>query len=744
MTRQTRSRVQTEIDRWRMSWQEVETFIDRVEGSRDEDAPYRVRSLALHDAAIVLERLRFRRDGTWMPHPHRMHQSGNAQLANSVEERKYELPGPVDIELAVAGLELDREDGKPVTDPPKVRLFGSEYLFDVWDEEEAKFVELVSPEYCFGRLMYPAPATPHPYIPGLSLQVIATPELGDSDGSDDSLFSFPRREAAAEEGIVELKKWSALRAERWQAINDDAVVEQLAAGQPELAQLRQHVEQGSFSQARTLTTTALAWANVDAARLVAARTNVEELDAEDEALGALTGLSELVAAEVSKLTTLQVELSKPVTAARKAAALALVDGLPTLLHAAPFLGVLYAELDSTIAERIAYPDGPLRSLRTLEVAMAKMWRSRKIWFAHRAFLLGRLMSRFLAPFINNLTALVQTGSTQLSDGLVGARVAIATAAGADQLPLQVSVHALRNVRAGEIAVIGGSRPSLAIVVGVGTPSPVHQRVNILPLRVSQARGIGLDGIPGLVADGSQLQRTVQRPLVGVEYQRGARVDEPEADAIPQDVVALWSRLKLIRGAAFALSLPAPFDSALELPVHATRDAVLVAHAPSLLLPTAPIDRSGNTPRPLVGSAGEVLLLRGRDANGQWWQGVVAVASSQVTTMEAQDVTPQTDPNSPICCQSETPIVLVSLSENTLPVDLVEHVSVHRHFEGFGWPTIAVGKSLPAIVDPETKPIAAEPMGAGYRFVANGSGAFLDRGPELEAAALLFQHWTGRR
>src|SRR5690606_22657718 len=111
MKKPVRSRVQSEIDRWRMSWQEVETFIDRVEGSRDEDEPYRVRSLALHDAAIVLERLRLRREGAWMPHPRRMQEHGSAQISNSAADRKYELPGPVDVELAVAGLELDQEDG---------------------------------------------------------------------------------------------------------------------------------------------------------------------------------------------------------------------------------------------------------------------------------------------------------------------------------------------------------------------------------------------------------------------------------------------------------------------------------------------------------------------------------------------------------------------------------------------------------------------------------------------------------
>src|SRR5690606_35385739 len=147
--------------------------------------------------------------------------------------------------------------------------------------------------------------------------MVVTAELGDADDSDDSLFSFPRREAAAEEGVVELKKWSALRAERLQAITNDGVADTLVVGQPEFATLRQLVEQGDFAQARSLTTQALQWATVDVTRLAGARSSLEQLDPEDEALAPLASLGGLVAAEVSQLATLSDELSKSVTASRK-------------------------------------------------------------------------------------------------------------------------------------------------------------------------------------------------------------------------------------------------------------------------------------------------------------------------------------------------------------------------------------------------------------------------------------------
>src|SRR5688572_4679017 len=105
------SRLRSEVDLWRVSWQQVETFHDRVEGARDEDFPYAVRSSALYDAAIVLERLRLRREGTWMPHPLRMGLGGNnASIKTAFDDRKYDLPGPLEVEMAVAGLVVD-DDG---------------------------------------------------------------------------------------------------------------------------------------------------------------------------------------------------------------------------------------------------------------------------------------------------------------------------------------------------------------------------------------------------------------------------------------------------------------------------------------------------------------------------------------------------------------------------------------------------------------------------------------------------------
>lgn len=737
------SRLRGEIELWRASWQQVETCLDRVEGARDEDLPYALRCLALYDAACVLERLRQRREGTFLPHPRRMSLGDeNGSIGTALDDRKYELPGPLELELAVAGLVLD-DDGKPEKSPPKVRLFGSEKLFDVWDAEQRRFVPLIVPRYAFGRLEYPASSTPHPWIHGLTLARVVEPELGDSDGSDDSLFSFPRREAAAEEGFASLKPWSELRAQRVAAVADDGAEELLAEGQPEFAELRQHVASGSYAQARPLVAAARASADADAATLASARATLSQTDPEDAALPALIALQDLIASERSLLASLSTRLAGG--SADRDATLALIDRLPTPLTALPTAALLYAELDVTIAERVAYPDGPMRSLRVIEVGLLKMWRSRAPWFAARRPVLARLLGRFIGSFEQNLGSLLGSGQTLLADSLLGARLAVPAVAGADQLNLQLGSEPA-GVRAGQIAVIGGARPTLAVILGSGKSVAGQWRLRVLPVNVSQERGVGLDGVPGLLDAGAPLGRSLASPLTGDELRRGQRAGEPEANGIPRDVLALWSRLKLLRGADFAASLPPPFSASLVVPVHATSALPLPARSSRLLLVQAPIDHGVDPPLPLLATPGEVLLLRGRDAEGVWWQGVVEVAAAQVTTLESQHVEPERDPASPLCCTPETPVVLVTLAGNTMPVELVEHVSIHRDFRGFGWPSLTTGKLLPAAIDDRTEWIRAEPFGSGYRFVAGNASAageaIVDRTPELEAAARLVDRWTG--
>ena len=97
------------------------------------------------------------------------------------------------------------------------------------------------------------------------------------------------------------------------------------------------------------------------------------------------------------------------------------------------------------------------------------------------------------------------------------------------------------------------------------------------------------------------------------------------------------------------------------------------------------------------------------------------------------------------------MVLVVLAQNSVPKDLVENVSLHRRFLGFTWPGLAVGQFLPARLDPDAKVVSVASVGNGFRFdetTATASlgatgQAYVDRGPELEAAAQILDSWLGR-
>jgi hypothetical protein len=381
-----------------------------------------------------------------------------------------------------------------------------------------------------------------------------------------------------------------------------------------------------------------------------------------------------------------------------------------------------------------------------------MWRSRLPWFRLRkARFLDPLLNRLIGRFEASLSGLVISGNTGFP--LAGTRTGVPAAAQADKLPLTADPPVdTAAVRAGQIAVVGGARPALAVVLGAAVAVGNRPRLDILPLRVSQAQGLGLDGIPGLVQAEAPLGAALSPLLTGDELRRGRRAGEPEADGLPQEVVALWSRLKLLRGTAFALELPAPFDAGLNLPVYATAERPLAARTGKLLVATNAYDAAKKPPEPLFATPGELLLLRGRDAGGNWWQGVVEAAGAVVTTLEAENASPVVDPASPLCCEPETPVVLVVLAQNSMPVDLVDHVILHRRFLGFQWPGLAVGRFLPSRIDPDAKVISVARVGGGFRFDETTAAAtlgamgqtYVDRGPELEAAAQILDGWLGRR
>lgn len=741
-------RVRSEVQLWRMTWQQVETLLDRVQEAREDDRPDAVRCKALYDAATVIENIRLRREGRWMPHPLEMgiERTASVTVKATYSDRKFDLPGPLELEMAAAGLKGD-DEGKPEKDPPKVRLFASQSLFEIWDPETQSFQDLAAPAYIMGRLNYDEKGPALPNWPTAFQQMYAIKpidiEIGADSSSDDSMFSFPRREVAAEESIAFMKPWSELRQQRADAATD-ADWELLAEGQPDFTEMVDLVQSEQWGKARSRILKARIRAKKDVQRLERAIELLEAEDDEDEAIAPIEELLELVKAEKAALVAARQLILGSVLSQEKQQALNKLNGLFPLEALIPSQALIYSYLDQAIETRIAYPDGSLRCIRALEFGLLKQWRSRAPWFdLRRERVLERRMGRYIRTFEANLRALVQTQQTTLASGLVGAAVGSSGAtSGVDALPLDGDPD-VDGLRAGQIAVIGGARPAIAVILG-RERGQSRVRLRVLPLKISQVSGLGYDGIPGMVEGGVSLTNTLTTPVTGAELVRGKREGEREADGIPQQIVGLWSSLKLLRGAHFDLDLPAPFTKDLELPVHATEDQPLARHATRLLIPTD-LHEDGE---PLFGVPGEIFLLRGRDAEGQWWQGAIEVRSAVVTTMEAEQADPVQDPTSPLCCEPETPIVMLVLERNSMPADLVGHVEISRRFLGFGWPGLVVGQQLPRRVDPDSKLVQMTPMAGGFRPDVLGtaelpSSPLLDRGAELEAAAFLLDQWLGR-
>ena len=127
------------------------------------------------------------------------------------------------------------------------------------------------------------------------------------------------------------------------------------------------------------------------------------------------------------------------------------------------------------------------------------------------------------------------------------------------------------------------------------------------------------------------------------------------------------------------------------------------------------DRTQSPPEQAVARKGELLLVRGRDADGVLWQGVVEVESAYRTTgamvarMEGSGiqrlstdvhdlVVDEADGASPVhrCvpCGKDEDVVVLVFSQVWLDRELVSELSFRRDFAGFDAPSLAAGVPLP--------------------------------------------------
>lgn len=725
-----------EFRAWQSAWQQVDTLIQRREAARAEDAPYAIRCWAGWTAWNARENIRLRRQGWRLESPVELDpEAGTTQaLAQRVPwvERRSWLPGPVDIEAALSGLAVDPDSGKPTiedelqADQTTTRHYGvslpvSVSPFQIRDDELGGFRDLHAPRYSLGGLTSAGVDDVHVQLPPTG-----SPTL--------TLFPHASRVQAAKHGWADLPTWSSVLQARAAALP--------VAARPHptdiapFSLIHTHLQADQRVQAFQVILQHRVAIERDVAQLAKAISKLDADDDEDPMLPRLVTLRNQVMAEGQKLMELTDALAPPFDPSE---AQDIWDELQAFTL--PSFGQpwdpsgsqdpedrgLNALVDREMSVRLAYPDGTLRMVRALDLALHRMWLAKAPWFAfRRTHVLRRVYRRALRPFNRALSQLVQTGGTV--DGLQGWHLLEAAAAGTTRLQVVGPQGAARpRVEPGTLCVLGGARPTVATLIGWES----EQTLRILPLRVDGTpEG---PGVPGLLLAGTPLSVSPPPPSA-LQLRLGLDADAPHRSALAQEASTRWSQLMLLQGEVRGPDGPveSPYVPAGPQALSLGAEGVLPPHANRLVLLGAPAleDVGGGVLRPTIGIPGEVLLVRGQDPDDGWWQGAVVVARRELTTAEALDLpTPEADPE---CgCAPETPALLLQLAANALPVPLVHPVEVHRDFLGFDASSLAVGTLLPAAIDPAT-PVPQRGPPSDRKDV--------ERGPELAVARAILDQW----
>lgn len=804
-------RLRHQLDEWQQVWRQVEAMVDRLETAREEDDVPRAKTESLLVAAGVLERRRLAAGAGSTPlgDPvvHRLPTTGWDPDTGQVVAvdawdpvvRLGRLPGTDELELAVADLEtvafplpLADVSGPLVLD--QVRLFPSRPIFEVELDGVKQMLRVPS---------YPGGDTP--------LQAAGSVVLEDVP----SLFPLADRHAAAtfvgdgeEEPPAFVGTWTALTLARrvrlpgepdpppyttdvvgtgsaplTSALLDQAqaLVADVLVGFPaqlpgthgavaaELASAARGAAGTPATDAEALRTTAdlLDAEGLDApdeGLVEALETAADSLSASPEALLAVADAAEALAAALVG-APLGLPAPGPVVANRVARATALGAALAALpapgslsgLLALPVeLGALGREIDAVVAGRLAYPDGSLRILRTLELAFARWWPGLLRWMRLRSRpggALDRGLDAFLQPFVDGLSALV-TG-TDGGFAVDGLELAVPVSSGAALLPVDAPASLLpvltRAVEAGQVATLPGTRPAAAFVLGLGRDG---DRLAVLtaPLRVSLASPA--DGVPGLVDAGTTLSGSAPA-LTTADLRRGLATD-PARDGTVEQAVALHGQLALLLGRTRldarlgAVRVPDPAGPALHSIVWHGEVGASTSAFVLLGAPEAWWDRTGETPVPTLVRPGELLLLRGDlppdDEASAGVPGTVQtvlevdravwVPGSMLDRLDlghaallATDPSALQDVGGPaLLCGPQDDLVLLTARRTWQAAPLTGPVTLRRDFAGFDLPSLAVGTPL-------GDDLVAQVTGT------SPGGPDVDRELELAAATGLLDDWT---
>lgn len=774
-----------EMTRFKHQWQHVETFVDRIGELKTTDEEHAVRTRLLIAAAAAFERERELRDGGLLqplelavaPSAFASQLAIDAKAKEPNPKAKQRLPGAVDLEAAVASLHLavDPSDSSKLLPVRHVRLVSPISPFNVFDESSETVTPLELPSYDFG------------------VQDELDIDLFDASSNPDSasgLFGFDARRVAALESkstvasVNAPSAWSTLRDARAQYVDKstsavgklaafrDALIAPPASDKPSAATLRQ----SAISALRDLAKACSAGAPA----IKKAATKLES-----DYINKTFSPSKLSAA-ADRMTTRSAAYEAAADALEKSAAyganaFAAIDVAIVVASqpadadvysrtGAGSPGMLDRALDDEVEARIAYPDGTLRALRTIEWSLNRRWPSIESWFAARRdrYLDPLLIDRFLETFLSSLVRLVHGQGTQapLEAGMT-LDTSRPVSLGADTLQLAKKPggghYDLGAIQPGHVAVLKGGRRAIAVLLGddsktgkrsdTSKTTELLQRIHILPLRVSLAKSRQRPGVaaqvglppdmPGMLTSGEIVAGHVT--LTGIDLKEGTIADRPEDDGVVQEVVALWSRLCLLLGRASVQDrlnqsppqsgpsdVPSflPHDVKLplsRLPSRSAADGVLQPHDKKLLIHTATLKNHGLDPdgpaKPILARPGEVLLIEGVDAKGKTWQGVVEVTSIVRTTLDHVEDDPLLPPLSPnVCCNQPGDVLVVQVLDTSFPVPLVQ-ARLHRDFQGFGSPSLAAQAILPIALDAKT-----------------GGDSGVHRGPELRFALDLLSRW----
>ncbi|MFO1026470.1 MAG: hypothetical protein U1E70_14950 [Acetobacteraceae bacterium] len=670
--------LRAELDLWKLAWQQIETFLDRIEGAQNQDRAAANKVAALLRVAQVIEHQRAARyDVKYLCDPFIDRQTTQWDR----DYRKWRIPGTDELELAVGSLATNDDDGALES----VVLFPPADLFEVSVEpSDPRAAEAVDGMVTVRLPSYPASGnqtifgTPIDYtVPGA---LIAPPPALDIEEEDDttSLFSRDARKQAAtdvDRTQDRVRSWSDLcRTRRGvRAGAAESEVKGCGGSTPAAPQLWQ----ASFdAQARAIVAAtrantlypnatgilgtvasaarnAITIGSADAAALTAAKevlakegtqseTLLPAIETAESALGGQPNLFRDVAAAADALgaAVQSPPMGWPVASAtqtlrnqRATTLIQALDRLAPILAPLPLFllppedGAMAEELDRAVKSRIGYPDGSLRTLRALETTFLATWPTRLFWLRQRYDLVLRpIVTRVRAPFIAGLRALLRGGPTGLP--VQGLDLRTQAPVGGETLSLEQPASmgpALDVIEVGHVGMLMQDRPTAAIILGLAS-SGGRIELNTLPLSVSVAPTSDAPGSPGLVPGGQEILTYVPGSgFTDGELRAGEANAGPAWDGLMRQTLSLWSRLALVFGRSridgeiAPTHLPDPSSAPLQTlalygEVPAQASTIVISALPSGFWNRVAPD----DPVPLLGRPGETLLLRGRgepDAEG---------------------------------------------------------------------------------------------------------------------------------